>query len=527
MNLTQTQLRPGNFVNTITINPPTSQYTYGGDRIMRCAIYARVSTEFDSQKTSIDNQIDLFRNYAIQQGWEIVKIYTDKKSATKGNRPGLKALIEDGKAGLFDVILAKELSRLARNGRLSYELRDIILLNNLHIICLDNSINTLEGNVQNFGLYAWLYENESANSSRRNKAAKKAKAQRGQFIGSNPPYGYNSKKGALTIREDETPNIVRRIFNEYLEGKGMDSIAKSLTAEKIPTPSQIANKSNASNLWHSSTIKNILNNPHYCGDLVQRRTETISVTSTKRRAFDEGNFIIHQGKHDPIISPETFESVQKMLSNRTRTTTAPKKHLFTNLLFCEECQKGMWYKANQRGYRCGGNIKHGDTFCINRVVVREKELKNIIQEDLQNLFQSFQNESFLESLLKKLNTKKRQIQNDLQKVDKQIKDLRKRKLDYVNLFTDNLISKEDLIEYKDVTDQSLKELDLSKSQLQKKLEECSNENYTLEMGNKLKEFLSLNDLTSQVLHSLVEKITCNSQGEIRIHYNFVNPFQET
>jgi site-specific DNA recombinase len=187
----------------------------------------------------------------------------------------------------------------------------------------------------------------------------------------------------------------------------------------------------------------------------------------------------------------------------------------------------MWYKANQRGYRCGGNIKHGDTFCINRVVVREKELKNIIQEDLQNLFQSFQNESFLESLLKKLNTKKRQIQNDLQKVDKQIKDLRKRKLDYVNLFTDNLISKEDLIEYKDVTDQSLKELDLSKSLLQKKLEECSNENYTLEMGNKLKEFLSLNDLTSQVLHSLVEKITCNSQGEIRIHYNFVNPFQET
>ncbi|WP_342041941.1 hypothetical protein [Bacillus sp. OTU2372] len=94
------------------------------------------------------------------------------------------------------------------------------------------------------------------------------------------------------------------------------------------------------------------------------------------------------------------------------------------------------------------------------------------------------------------------------------------------MFSDNLISKEDLIEYKELTDQSLKELDLAKTQLVKKLEECTNENYTLEMGKKLKDFLSLKDLTSQVLHSLVDKITCNSQGDIRIHYNFVNPFQE-
>ncbi|MGN0449243.1 MAG: recombinase family protein [Ruminococcus sp.] len=132
----------------------------------------------DSQKTSIDNQIDLFRNYANEQGWEIVKIYTDKKTATKNNRPGFKKLIEDGKNGLYDIILAKELSRLARNGGLSYELRDTCLVKNIHMFCLDNSIKTIEGNVQNFGLYAWLYENESTNNSRRNKQAKKAKARK-------------------------------------------------------------------------------------------------------------------------------------------------------------------------------------------------------------------------------------------------------------------------------------------------------------------------------------------------------------
>ncbi|PFM78933.1 hypothetical protein COJ46_15510 [Bacillus sp. AFS077874] len=188
-------------------------------------------------------------------------------------------------------------SRLARNGKLSYELRDICLQNNIHIVCLDKSINTITGDVQNFGLYAWLYEIESDNSSKRNKVAKRTKANRGLFVGSNPPYGYYSDNGKLKIREDNTPEIVRRIFREYLDGKGMDSIAKRFTAEKVPTPSQIANKSNASPLWHATTIKNILNNQHYCGDLVQNRTETISVTTTKRRTLDVCSPSFNSRKH--------------------------------------------------------------------------------------------------------------------------------------------------------------------------------------------------------------------------------------
>lgn len=95
-----------------------------------------------------------------------------------------------------------------------------------------------------------------------------------------------------------------------------------------------------------------------------------------------------------------------MLQTRTRTTTAPKKHLFTNVLYCKSCQKGMWYKADQKGYRCGANIKHGDTFCLNRVVIREKELKHIILKDLQELFQSIQDDEFLQSLQARLDQKR-------------------------------------------------------------------------------------------------------------------------
>lgn len=507
MNLTTTQIRPTNMVNTIITNPPTSQFitTNGGDRVLRCAVYARVSTEMETQKTSIDNQIDLFKNYAAEKDWEIVDIYTDKQSGTKRNRPGLKALINDAKAKKFDVILAKELSRLARNGRLSYELRDICILNGIDIVCLDNSINTLTGNVQNFGLYAWIYENESTISSDRNKKAKQTKAKKGLFIGSNPPYGYYSDKGHLKIRDDITPSIVKRIFNEYLEGTGMDTIAKNFITEKIPTPSQIAKKKNASPLWHATTIKNMLNNRHYCGDLVQNRTETVAVTTAKRRNVEEDQFIIHENTHEPIISKETFMAVKKMLQTRTRTNTAPKKHLFTNILFCEKCQKGMWYKANQKGYRCGGNIKYGDTFCENRKVIREKELKLIITEDLQKLFKAIKDEEFLKTLEKRLNNKKGLIKKEITKISNQATKLRSRKKDYLDMYADQIITREELMEYRKQVDQQIADIEKDKIKFQEQLDKCESEKFVIDLGQRLKEVSFLDDLTPQVLHSMVNK----------------------
>ena len=358
------------------------------------------------------------------------------------------------------------------------------------------------------------------------KKPKKAKAKRGKFIGSNPPYGYLSKEGNLVIREDETPDVIRRIFNEYLEGKGMDSIAKSLTRDKIKSPSQVAKKKNASPLWHASSIKNILNNRHYCGDLVQHKTETISVTTTKRRSLGTENAIVQENQHDSIISKDTFNAVQKMLKCRTRSNTAPKKHLFTNMLFCENCQKGMWYKSNQKGYRCGGNIKHGDAYCGNKKVIREKELEHLIIGDLKKLFINFQDDSFKDSIQKKLSMKKNSLETELLKLEDELKALRSKKMKYADLYTEEIISREELLEYREIIDQSLTEMKSSKEQLTSKLEECSNENYSFKLGETLKKFFSLEQLTPQVLHSLVNKVTCSVDGDLRIHYNFVNPFQE-
>jgi site-specific DNA recombinase len=215
------------------------------------------------------------------------------------------------------------------------------------------------------------------------------------------------------------------------------------------------------------------------------------------------------------------------MQSRTRTATAPKKHMFTNILYCEECQKGMWYKANQKGYRCGGNIKHGNTFCISKVAVRENELMHVIMGDLQTLFDSLREENFLNALMNKLNVKKRTVLKEIETVQSEIATLKNKKLEYVNLYTENVISKDDLVEYRELTDNKIKDLQIKKVQLDEKLKECEDHNFAINIGNKLKEVLNLNELTPALLHSLVEKITCNQNGTVHIQYSFVNPLQDT
>ena len=148
-------------------------------------------------------------------------------------------------------------------------------------------------------------------------------------------------------------------------------------------------------------------------------------------------------------------------------------------------------------------------------------------EDLQTLFNSLKEENFMNTLLNKLNKKKQQILKELKSTQSEIEAFKNKKLEYVNLFTENVISKEELVEYRELTDNKIKALQIKKDQLDEKMQECENENYAVHIGQNLKDVLTLKELTPQILHSLVEKVTCTRDGSVQIQYSFVNPLQET
>lgn len=486
---------------------------------MRCAIYIRVSTNREEQKTSLTNQRDLFEKYVQEKGWDIYDFYVDVESGTKAKRENLQRLIEDAKSKKFDVILAKELSRLARNGELSYQIKNIAENNKVHIITLDNAINTLDGNTNMFGMYAWLYEQESQRISIRMKSAFKTKAQNGCFKGSFAPYGYYIKDKKLYVSEDNTPSIVKRIFKDYLSGKGFDRIARELYEEDIPTPGQVAGKSDATGKWHGSSVRSILENPHYTGDLIQGRSETVSVTTNRRNQKDKEEYIIVRDTHEAIITRTDFKAVQQLIDSRKKIRPKQNIHLFTNILFCADCGHGMHFKKNRKGYVCGSFNKHGKKACTDHII-RETELANAILADIKFMLSNIKNEKVIAEIEKKVTSQKKKLEKELKNYTKEIESLTIKKNKALSKFINDEISKEDYDTFKSSIDFKIKELTKKEQEYKTLIAEKFDTNLLNELDGLKEKIIDLKELTPEILNRFVERIEVKADGTPKIFYRF-------
>ncbi|MGI2851604.1 recombinase family protein [Bacillus cytotoxicus] len=490
---------------------------------MKAAIYVRVSTDKEEQKQSLENQKDLFINLLTDKGWDLFDIYLDVQSGTKTKkRPQLKRMIEDAKLKKFDIILAKELSRLARNGQLSYEIKNLAENRGIHILTLDGAIDTLTGNTQMFGLYAWMYEQESQRTSERVKAALRVTAQGGKFKGSIPPYGYYVENGVLKIKDDFTPNVVRRIFNSYLSGNGYDSIARELLEEGVPTPSMIAGKRNASPLWHGSSIRVILENPHYIGNLVQQRETSISVTTEKRKMNDPSDYVIIENTHEAIISKKDFEVVQQLIAERKRKRPYAKKHLFTNIAFCADCGKSMHFKKNRNGYVCGSYNKYGHTQCSDHLV-KENELVEFMSNHIKKMFSAFSTRSTQKEIEGRF-TKLTQIDKKrLSDIHKEIENIKKDKTVALRMKIRGEIQDEEyrmLIEDNGI---QITKLNEEKVKLEKRLSYHKKTIDFKKIMQPFEQFVQNPVLDEEILHKLIKRIEIEEDGSPRIYYRFSDP----
>ncbi|MEH7253305.1 recombinase family protein [Neobacillus niacini] len=346
----------------------------------------------------------------------------------------------------------------------------------------------------------------------------RTRAKKGLFKGSNPPYGYEVQEGKLYVKDDNTPNIVRRIFEEYLAGNGRDSIARRLYNEGIPTPAEIAGKKNAGDKWNDSTIKLILINPHYAGDLVQNRTTTVSVTSKKRKKVDLEKQIIIKGTHEAIIPSEVFNTVQQQMKIRTKFITAPKKHLFTNVLFCADCGKGMWYRSNRKGYICGNYARY-DKKAWSSHCIEEDILKDTILTDIQDFVKQIDKEQYLKQLEAQTKKSKQNLRKQLGKLEKQIS--RKRK--YINMLAEEIISHVDYRENVEANNIEMAELVEKKNELLTAIESEQRVDNLEQLKQELLQFLDFDELTPEILHRLVNRIEVKVDGIPKIHYQFSAP----
>ena len=490
--------------------------------MLKCGIYIRVSKDNMEQKTSLENQRDLFIKYAKEKNWEIIDFYVDVESGTSTKRKELARLLNDAENKRIDIIAAKELSRLARHSELAHKIKRIAETNGTHIVTLDGAINTLHGKNNTFGLFAWLYEIEAQNTSERIKLALKSRAERGLFNGSTPPYGYNNINGKLVIRNDETPLIIRRIFSDYISGKGIDSIAMALYNEDVPTPSMIANKSNANNKWHGSSVKKILQNQAYIGNMIQQKESTVSVICKQRKINSQENMTIIENTHEAIISVEDFNLVQELLQTRTHQKYHQATHLFTGIMFCHDCGKGMHFKKNRKGYVCGSFNKHGKKACSDHII-REAELSKLILSDLSSFINSLNNTDFIADFKARVEKHTSEQKNIVSKYEEELNSLNSKISKSIALLMDGTITKAHYDLFISENSTRIKYLENRILESKKILDKFYDDSLLQEL-NKIKDtIISLDELTPETLHRFIKRIEVKEDGNPRIFYRFPDP----
>lgn len=499
-------------------------------------IYTRLSSEdgIDDMSCSITNQIDLLTEYAIQNEFRIIDIISDDGySGTNFRRPGFEKMIEILEDGQANVVLVKDLSRFGRNFiECSKYLDEYFNEMNIRFISTsdnyDSAINTEDESlvIKNFlnGLYA-KQSGKRVMDAYRHKAKKQTIAKFGR-------YGYKKVDGKLVIDEEVAP-IVKRIFEYGAQGISPMQIAYILTNESIPTPSiVVGNQHSRKNEfkrkdWHANVIRKMLENEVYIGNLVLGKHKKINYKSRKVIEVKKEEWIVNKNTHEAIIPKEIFKQAQLQLEKRKLTRTNEYKPLLKGLITCKECGKklGIMPYTNKGGkktlyFRCNTYASSPlSRYCTPHNNNIEK-LTEVVLEQIKTTCQKYMNEKKLKKVAKE------NMKESTPEVDKQIKiqtlktEIRgiENKID--RIYEDKLneiISEKDFARLYDNYTEKRKEIEIKIKEAEK--EEA--EDYTkIDVDKIVKEFISMEEITPEMIVRLVSKIELSQDKEIFIHYRF-------
>ena len=303
------------------------------------------------ESESVTNQrrlLNEFINRNGNDGEKCKEFIDDGVSGTNFDRPGWLKLQEQMETGKIKVVITKSLSRLGRsNFECGYFLDYYFPENNIRYIAVQEQIDT--GNNENSNneyaaLNNFINEKYSRDLSKNIKRVYKIKQEAGEYMGDIPVFGYTkdqNDKHKLIIDEDAA-EIVRKIFDLYLEIHSQSGVMKILTNEKIPIPEVYKGtkrgiKAKHPYEWNYHTVRSILRNRMYIGDMVQNVNVKKSFREKKIIKNNPNNWIIVEGTHEAIIDKDKFERVQNLLDANYRQPTPAYERIFKGIMFCHEC----------------------------------------------------------------------------------------------------------------------------------------------------------------------------------------------
>lgn len=522
------------------------------------AIYCRLSQDDGNagESNSIQTQKALIKQYCAENNIPIAGVYCDDGwSGTNFERPQFKQMMEDIEDGKINMVIVKDLSRFGREyAQMGLYIEHYFEEKGVRFISIAENYDSQKGSdnlVLPFTNVINSYYTRQV--SAKTKAAHRARAKEGMFLGAHAPFGYDKDPNDRhkLIIDPPAAEVVQMIFNLFADGVGYVKMTKILREKKILNPQAYFNRNHPDYYekdywrkdfdWHATSIRSILDNPVYIGDAVFGRTRTKGFFDKRREKVPKKDWIVYKNAHPAIISQELWDTVHQMMNAKRRPNVKGELQPFAGLVKCADCGSSLNVSFDKKrgvytGFSCWVYKNYSKERCSSHYI-SWNALYQIVLENIRshaNIAQSAEDQ-YLEILM---NLKTDQQKQDVKKIKVELQRIEKR-LSEVSaiikrLYEDLALGRINEERYDDMyygLNEEEKELKNKQKTLQKELDKTSEVFQNVEKFIPLiRKYTDIQELNAYILNELIERIVVHEKtiGEdgkktqkVEIYYKFV------
>ena len=506
--------------------------------LKKTALYCRLSQDdgLEGDSNSIQNQKNILQKFAEDHHFPNPCFYVDDGfSGGNFQRPAFQQMISDMENGEIGIIVTKALSRLGRNQlHTGLYIEERFPMFGVRYIAINDNVDTDSSESNDLMPFKNLF-NEwfIRDTSRKIRAVLKAKAERGERLGTRAPYGYikdpETKKLAV---DDEAAAIVRRIFAMCASGNGPSQIDRILKKEQVLTPTMYAYTRYGMNHtcldtahpynWSDSAIANLLENEIYLGNTVNMKYSTKSYKDKRRVEHSREECLVFKDTHPALITQEVWDIVQRVRKNRRRPTKMEEQNKYSGLVFCADCGSNMvlhrarTMSASYNHFTCRTYKKDGES-CTGHYI-RECVLDEVVLEDLRRVTAMARErpEEFAAYIGSRQSA---EIQREIRKQEKELAAMRKRKMKldtiFKKLYEDSVLGRMTTEQFQTLSGSYMEEqnqiaagIPQKEADIQRLRETVSGTDSFLD---KAKRYTDITELTPELLRLFIERIVVHEK----------------
>lgn len=509
------------------------------------ALYCRLSRddELEGESNSIANQKKLLQKVATEYGYKKTTFFVDDGiSGTTFDRKGFQKMEQAIVDGYVAAVFVKDMSRLGRDYlKCGYYTDSFFPDNNVRFIAVNDGVDSAQGENEFAPFRNIMNEWYARDASRKVRMAHRVRGNAGEPL-AKPPYGYRKDPQNLKhwIIDEEPAYIVRKIYQMYLDGYGIEQIAVKLESEEVLAPNayaaqhgyKVSGKKTIQGpcAWKHSTVSKILSLQEYCGDVINFKTYSKSYKNKTRHNNPDENRVVFQDVHEAIVAREMWERVQQKRGKirNTRKPSTGEHNMFSGLLVCSTCGANLGFHFNQGNpdityFNCSNYNNRGKKreSCDATHYIRTDFLEQVVLSDIARItsFTKHYEDVFLQILT---NSSVKENHRQATVMERELDTLRARNAEldilFERIYEDSVsgkISEERFAKMSRKYEDEQVEIDQKIELLQKEILGMAKQNGSArEFLQIVKRYTRIKKLTPEILREFVDKIIVHHRQRI-------------